>query len=134
MLPPPERFHRHDPPCDSVLACDPCYPRSRNLGMKYLPFSVSESAEAIRTFSKRLHAIAPDLYGEDLKVAVEQVRRQLLEERGQKWLDRNWCFCWNNLLAADAVIGLGLHNEKIIEPPALGSVCSTTLRTCLRPR
>jgi hypothetical protein len=87
--------------------------------MKNLSFSVSESAEAIRTFSERLAAIAPaNLYGEDLKVAVEQVRRQLLEERGQKWLDRNWCFCWNNLLAADAVIGLGLRNEKIIEPPA----------------
>jgi hypothetical protein len=85
--------------------------------MKNLSFSADESAEAIRTFSKRLHAIAPDAYGEDLKVDVEQVRRQLLEERGQKWLGRNWCYCWNNLLAADAVIGLGLHNEKIIEPP-----------------
>jgi hypothetical protein len=78
-----------------------------------------DSAEAIHEFGERLAAIAgADVYGEDLKAAVEQVRKDLLAERGQQWLDLHWHYCWNNLLAADAVVGLGLKNEKLMAPPS----------------
>ena len=84
------------------------------------PFPPSrDSPEAIFEFGQRLAAIAAgDVYGEELKAAVERVRQDLLDERGQQWLDLHWHYCWNNLLAADAIVGLGLSNEKLIDPPS----------------